>query len=88
MIKCDKGIGKIEGTGGQVLAEYGVLTRAIAKALVKNGVTQAEAEKEILRNAKLGLKGEKELKKMAAKKIAREIMQAITGEDEDDEGDY
>ncbi len=87
MIKCDKGVGEIRGTVGQVLAEYGVLTGVIKRALVKNGVTQAEAEKEILRNAKLGLKGEKELKKMAAKKIAREIMQAITGEDKDDEGD-
>lgn len=88
MIKCDKGVGKIRGTVGQVLAEYGAMTSAIKRALVENGATRAEAEKEILQYAELGLKDEKELKEIAAKKIAREIMQAIMGEDEDDERDH
>ncbi len=87
MIKCDKGIGKIEGTEGQVLAEYGVLTRAIAKTLVKNGATQEEARKKILRYAELGLKDDEQACEIMAKKMAREIMNMILGENEDERDD-
>ena len=78
MIKSYKGIGTIEGTGEEIVADFSVATQALMEILVESGSKEEAAEGLILHTVKEGIcRASSDYEESPVEKKMRELIEEI-----------
>lgn len=77
MIKADKGHIEIKGLGGELLADYSVITESLAKSLINNGFSKEEAKKVLQNSFDMAFEDIETLKEKCIGKMKSELEELL-----------
>ena len=82
MIECNKGKSSIEGTVGDLLSEYSIITKHIRESLTES-ISEDFAKRQLKRAFELGMMNEDEIDNQV-KEVKHAILNALFGGEADD----